>query len=330
MAMSMGSVLARGVLGAVAGGAHAAAENAKDEMKAEAARIREERLSKLRIGEYQAKATFDAQVKDQAVAKERKETADFYQRTAEAPGKAATTYTDAIGDETEGASAGGIINEARKATRDETARFRLEEAKKSGNEKLIKQAYDEEKDVRAEAEQQRKFKLDEQRASASERLAAIKEMELAVKERDAETRARRTDAAISKALGGDKDNTPAKVREVKWLAEHVFNGDVQQATQFAYGAQDKDRASAVAQMAGILDKSGEYSNSAELIRRAEELVDNLRAKGSSRGGVSAGAKPEAPKSEAAPAKPANKAAYDALPSGALWVNPKDGKTYRKP
>lgn len=54
-----GGVLAQGLLGAIGGGASAAAKMAEEERKAEIERIREERLSKLRMAEYQTKGEID-------------------------------------------------------------------------------------------------------------------------------------------------------------------------------------------------------------------------------------------------------------------------------
>lgn len=54
-----GSVLGAGLLGAIGGGAQAAGKVAEDERKAEIERLREERLSQLRMQEYKAKGDID-------------------------------------------------------------------------------------------------------------------------------------------------------------------------------------------------------------------------------------------------------------------------------
>lgn len=196
MAMSGAGVALQGVLGAIGGGAQAAAKVAHEQQMEEYARIREERLSKLRLGEYQARADIDLRMKDAAVAKERRERADFYTRTErDAPGKeVSTTYTDMLGDETEGQSAGGIINSVRQPTRQELAEYRRVQAQKTGNEKIIGETYNEAKDIRAEAEQARRTDADERRAATADRLATVRE-------RDAATREQRLEAMIAGLIG---------------------------------------------------------------------------------------------------------------------------------
>jgi hypothetical protein len=134
MAMSYGNVVAQGILGGVMGAARGVAQNAQEEQRIEAERLKEERLSKLRLGEYKAKAEFDQQQKDIVTARDEKDTADFYARTG--PQTKASTYTDATGDATEGASAGAVTSERTETAR-EVADRRAEEARKTGKKGII-------------------------------------------------------------------------------------------------------------------------------------------------------------------------------------------------
>lgn len=331
-----GSVAIQGILGGLMGVGKAVASNAEDEMKAERKRVEDERLSKLRMGEYQQKQAMDAA----AVEEQNKKRGEFYARTdAEAQAKFAkpdVTYTDTLGDEQTGEDAGGIIEKGRKASRKDTAAYRREEANKTGDLKLIEQSSKEDKEIRDEDEASRKVRLDEQKAKAAERLAAIKEIEVAVREKDADTRARRVDALISKALGGgDAGKEPAKIREVKLLADMAFDGDIQKAVSFAYGVQDKDPASATIQMANLIKDDPGYMGQGgkeKLMAKAKEMVAALKADGVSRGGVKTPASEKAappPKPSTGPVTPKSQAEFNALPKGSRYTNPADGKIYIK-
>lgn len=335
MSTGLGYVFSQGVLGAFMGGAKGLQADAENEMKQEAERVKEERMSKLRMGEYAQK-----QAMDTAAEKTKQgERAAFYDRTdKEAQAKFSTQTTNSsepvVADEASGgvgAGASGIIDMGRSATRQEVSGHRLEQAKKSGDAELLKQAYAEDKDIRSETEQERKAKADETRAAAAEHLAGLKELEIAVKEKNAETRARQVDAAIAKALGGGADKDPAKVREVKWLADSVFNGDLEKATSFAYGTQDKPRTEAVMRMAHLLKGSdADTGKPDDLMRKAEEMVDRLRGKeGATRGGVSISPPEPTVAAPSDAAKPKTQAEFNAIPRGARYVNPSDGKIYIK-
>lgn len=163
-----GSVLAQGLLGTVMGGAQAAAKTADDEIKDKVLRSREEFLSQLRMGEYKAKSAFE----DKRRKLEEGEVADFYARTGPKT-KPADTFTDTLGDESTGATAGAAINEARQETDREVAARRAEEARKTGKKGLIESTVaeatrmrelDERRDERAEARRDRYEDRDEARA----------------------------------------------------------------------------------------------------------------------------------------------------------------------
>lgn len=62
MAMSTGEIFAQGLLGAFVGGGKAAAKVAEDELREQMAMAREQRLSKLRLGEYKAKGQIDIEM----------------------------------------------------------------------------------------------------------------------------------------------------------------------------------------------------------------------------------------------------------------------------
>lgn len=62
MAISGGDIALRGILGAFMGAGQAVAHTAQEDEKAERKRVEEERLSKLRMGEYKAKAEMDVEM----------------------------------------------------------------------------------------------------------------------------------------------------------------------------------------------------------------------------------------------------------------------------
>ena len=316
---------ASGLLGAVMGGTQSAVKSIDDDeeqkRKKEMERLREEMAEK-------RAASLEA-LRRGEITRVENETAEFYKKTG--PQTKSATYTDQTGDETEGASA-GIVTSEMKESRSETANRRLEEARGTGKKHLIDQSYNELKDIRAEEKQDIAAKTLEDRTKNDAerlRLQALRD------DAKSETERKRLDVLIAKVSGGGADaKEPAKIREVKALAELAFSGDIEKATSFAYGTNAKPRAEAVMSMfAALKNTDADNGKSSDLMKKAEQMVDQLREKDTaSRGGVKVGgekaAEPKAAPKEAA--KPKSKAEYEALPSGALYVNPRDGKTYRKP
>src|SRR5690349_19898192 len=162
MDMCYDDLFFNGIHGGVAVAAKAAQTPPEEDEKAARTKIEDVRTAKLRMGEHRPKAEFDQQLKDAAVTKERKESADFYKRTeTEANDKFSSPevkYEDTIGDQATGEAAGGIIDKARPASRKDVAAYRREEANKTGNERLIKQSTEEDKEIRQEDENTRKVK----------------------------------------------------------------------------------------------------------------------------------------------------------------------------
>lgn len=323
MGISWGNVVGQGILGSVAGGSasmvHEIDRENKNQDEIKLAAAKEE------IAQKRAKFLDDLKLQNQK--REEGEVADFYKSTA--PQTKTAAFTDTVGDEATGESAGAPITT--KETREETAARRLEEARKTGKSGIIAQAYKEVGDIRAEDKQDIAAKTLEQRtANEAERLRLQDQRD---KSKD-ENEKKRLDVMIAKLTKGEAaDKEPAKIREVKALAELAFGGDIEKATSFAYGTNAKPRAEAVMSMFSALKNTdADTGKASDLMAKAEKMVDDLRGKDTaSRGGVSVGPK-EAPKTEAPKeaAKPKSKAEYDALAPGALYVNPKDGKTYRKP
>ena len=93
---------------------------------------------------------------------------------------------------------------------------------------------------------------------------------------------------LAKKEGGD----PAKIREVRALADMAFGGDIEKAVEYAYGVKDTDRTSQVMRMMSILKSDDALSQDQNKLRaKAEEIVDGLRARESKgRGGVRPGGK----------------------------------------
>jgi hypothetical protein len=90
-------------------------------------------------------------------------------------------------------------------------------------------------------------------------------------------------ATLAKKEGGD----PAKIREVRALADLAFGGDIEKATEYAYGVKDQDRTSQVMRMMGILRNDDTLAQDPKKLQsKAEEIVDGLRTKSTTtRGGV---------------------------------------------
>lgn len=92
----------------------------------------------------------------------------------------------------------------------------------------------------------------------------------------------------------------------------------------------------VANQASVLmPKPGESAESvADKLRRVHTMVDAIRIASGQKDTPAPGATPPPPATAApdngAPATPKTDEEYNALPSGALFVDPDDGKTYRKP
>jgi hypothetical protein len=292
----------------------------------ESERVKEERLSKLRMGEYAQKQFMD----DQQAARDR---ARLGAASSAIEAKVGGMEGSQTGQEVdENGDPIGVIEGARKLTPREQSSARIKEAQARGEDKLVGQYEKQHKDLTEEERTDRQIKLDESKTKTAERLAAIKELDLAIKEKDADTRARKVDALIARALGGEDGKEPAKVKEVKWLADTVFGGDLQKATAFAYGAQDKDNVSAVTQIANMLKDDPDYRNFNERLAKAQEVVNNLRGVGTSRGGVKVSTPDtpiEANTGPGIPVKPRSQAEFDQLPKNARYVNPADGKIYIK-
>jgi len=321
-----GNVLLQGVLGAVSGGAGSLVHDMDLDRKKQDAMDLERRKGEM----AQKRLKFLDDLKRSNEAETRQRSADFYKQNKlppeEIPGEEVDEQGNKIGDIT------AVSEPSRRAQ----AEYYASKSLLTGDKGIIDSARGEAKDVRAEDEQQRKAAVDERRASNEAerlRLQGLRD------EAKSENERKRLDAMIARLNKGEsgEGKEPAKIREVKALAELAFGGDIEKATSFAYGTNAKPRAEAVMSMfAALKDTDMDTGKASDRMKRAEEMVDALRGKDTaSRGGVKVGGEKTEAKVEtkAAPkeaSKPKSKAEYDALPSGALYVNPKDGKTYRKP
>jgi len=184
----------------------------------------------------------------------------------------------------------------------------------------------------------RKDEQAERTASAQEKANALREADLARKAQadanrheESMKRLQAMENRIAKGQGSREDT--ARMREVNFVADVMFEGDKKKAAAYVFGSADRQGSySEVANVAKILREEGfEGDATAE----AEKRIEAWRARNSgSRGGIQP-SKPDAkpadkPKVDAKPAVPKSKTEYEALPSGALYIHPKDGKTYRKP
>jgi hypothetical protein len=138
MAMSMGNVFAQGILRGIVGAGQGAAKVAEDEMRAEMERLREERLSKLRLQEYRAKGKIDIEM---------------------APEKARVDREAKVAEQ--GALTPGIIDRSRQQKRAEKeveGEFADQDAKREGAK------------ARARAEAEEPFKAADDRRRADEQI----------------------------------------------------------------------------------------------------------------------------------------------------------------
>lgn len=90
---------------------------------------------------------------------------------------------------------------------------------------------------------------------------------------------KRDEAKARAAAMFGKDVTPARVKEVKFLAERAFGGDETAAIEYVYGNRDKSRTDQILKIAGLLKADPELGmDSKKLMRQAEDLVDGLRSR----------------------------------------------------
>jgi len=175
----------------------------------------------------------------------------------------------------------------------EKFKAKAEEARKRGEMGLVKEYMGALEQTDKETDRaERRTDKDEDRAYRKQ------DLEERAKDRDAiraDRKAERADRAKDRAT----DKEPAKIREVKALAELAFGGDIEKATSFAYGTNAKPRAEAVMSMfAALKDTDADSGKASELMKKAEQMVDDLRGKDTaSRGGVKVGGDKPAPKSE---------------------------------
>jgi hypothetical protein len=171
MAISGLNIALQGIVGAVQGAGQAAYNSALEQQKQESERIREQRLSQLRMQEHATNTTYDLAAQKAAADVKAKESADFYAKTAAAvPGKGIIDQAQATYDTDEGTqtSVSNPVTTTVPPSRADVAAFRLEEAKKSGKPELIKQSYEEDRDVRANADQDRKNAMEKRRLDHEE------------------------------------------------------------------------------------------------------------------------------------------------------------------
>lgn len=161
--ISMGDVFAQGIIGAVQGAGQAGYASALEEQKQQSEAIKEQRLSQLRIQEHAADKAADLKLAKQAGDAQAGENAQFYARTAAAPpprgivDQARGTYETDDGPQS---TESNTVTTNVAPSRADVAKFRLEEAKKTGRKDLIDQAYAEDKDIRSDTDQQRKSELE--------------------------------------------------------------------------------------------------------------------------------------------------------------------------
>lgn len=336
-----GNVLLQGVLGAVSGGAGSLVHDMDLDRKKQDAMDLERRKGEM----AQKRLKFLDDLKRSNEAETRQRSADFYRQNKlppeEIPGEEVDEQGNKIGDIT------AVSDPSRRAQAEHYASKSL----LTGDKGIIESARGEAKDVRAEDELKRRTALDEMKAAnEGKRLSLTEERD--ARRADAQDEANRiadkkADAMLARmARGETTGRDTAQIKNARMAADVLFGGDMKRGMQFAFGSADKPPSyKEVLEVAKSIQES-EYKKFGRdpegAMKEAEQRIETYRQKFSgARGGVKAdggekvgGEKTEAKaETKAAPkeaSKPKSKAEYDALPSGALYVNPKDGKTYRKP
>lgn len=99
-----------------------------------------------------------------------------------------------------------------------------------------------------------------------------------------------------------KDATPARIREVKAVADLAFNGDIPSAVGFVYGIKDKPRSEQVLHLSKLYVDDGDKPDVA--MKKAEAQIDRLRLSDvATRGSKSPGAASDAPVQLGGPGAP---------------------------
>lgn len=231
MGMNYGDVFASGVLGAFMGAGKAVESNAQEEIKRESERIREERLSKLRMGEYQQQLNMktDQEAKDRARMGAAAQAIDT--KVAGMEGTQQGTEVDESGQPI------GVIEGARKLSDREKAAARIKEAQGAGEKDLVTQYEKQHSDLISEQRADRQDAREEQRTRNEEARNALADAERQRREkadqsRDA-TANRKLDAMIAGLIGknGKSDLAERKFSEKQWsdakkdLTSSFFNTD---------------------------------------------------------------------------------------------------------
>ncbi len=153
-----GSVFAQGVIGAVGGAGQAVATNAMQEIRDETIRLRDERLSRLRMGEYQTELQMRQDAADASEKKKQGEVGDFFKRTQSGP----EMPVDPVDAE-------GAVDPQSQASPREVAKYQYDEALKSGNKGIIETARQKLVDVQGAEDKQTSQIFKERELSARDR-----------------------------------------------------------------------------------------------------------------------------------------------------------------
>lgn len=130
-------------------------------------------------------------------------------------------------------------------------------------------------------------------------------------------------AQASRALAGQRDNpvakTPARVATIAWAAQNLFDGDMGKAAAWEATGKNKSPQQLYIDVYGKLQSAQPWAKPAKLREMARSLVAAAR-------NVDV---PQGASGTATAAEPKTQAEFDALPPGATYIDPDDGKSYRK-
>lgn len=216
MGMNWGDVFAQGIIGGAMGAGKGIEMNAQEEIKRESERIKEERISKLRMGEYQ-------QQLNMKTAQEEKDRARTGAAATAIDAKVAGSEAPQTGEEVdESGQPIGVIEGARKLSPREQAAARVREAQAKGEKDLVTQYEKQSSDLISEQRADRQDTREEQRnRNESERnaLAAREGDRRAEADRMRDKQAdRRHEALLAGILGREKKGEIAdkKYSDKQW------------------------------------------------------------------------------------------------------------------
>lgn len=295
------------LVGGLGGAGGAVAESATEEIKQESLAKREAMLTKIRQQEHAANKASDMKMAEEQAAKERARKAEIFgsaeKITREKAGGIVNTASATYESDEGPGEAAATTTVNRQPTSAQRAEALMEAGGKAGDFEVVKEG------VR-QKEVARKEEKDDAATSAANRLADIKEKELAIKDKDAETnrlkveqQGRKIDAYLGRASSGSAtEKETAEIANARFRAKAMFGYDskrggdeepgnreaLAKAMVFRQSTQDKPRDERITETVKELRADPKHMTTPyeELLKIAGKIVDEMRAENEpSRGGL---------------------------------------------